>query len=82
MLPTLINLPLYVRTVTNPSMEEYKAAVMDSSIVSFGPKEDTFAFEEFLKKKLTNLSDFKRPQHLQCRKQFVDEFVQGCRNAI
>jgi len=81
-LPSLINLPLYVRSVTNPSQEEYKAAIMQSSVLSFGPKEDTLHFEEILTKKLTNLNDFKRPKHLLCKQQFVNEFMQGCRNAV
>lgn len=45
LVPTLINLPLYVRAVTNPNQEEYKAAVMESSVVSFGQKEDPIHFE-------------------------------------
>lgn len=38
--PSLINLPLYIKTVTNPNQEEYKASVMESSIISFAPKDD------------------------------------------
>lgn len=42
--PVLINLPLYVKTVTNPNQEEYKAAVMNSAIISFGAKDDPVHF--------------------------------------
>lgn len=39
MVPTLINLPLFVKTIeTDSSAKEYKAAVMESTILSFGPK--------------------------------------------
>jgi hypothetical protein len=42
--PTLINLPLYIKAVTNPSQDEYKAAVMESAVVSFGLKDDPVNF--------------------------------------
>ena len=43
MLPTLVNLPLYIKTVTS-SVDEYKAAVVESSIISYGPKEELPVF--------------------------------------
>lgn len=46
MVPTLVNLPLFIKTVeTDSSAKEYKAAVMESSIMAFGPKEDQVHFE-------------------------------------
>jgi hypothetical protein len=38
MVPTLVNLPLYIKTVST-SAEEYKAAVIESAVISHGPKE-------------------------------------------
>lgn len=80
-IPTLVNLPLYIKTVST-SVDEYKAAVMESAVLGYGPKEELPAFDEVLKNKLTNLSDFKRPQYLMPKRTFVDEFLQSCREAV
>ena len=59
--PVLVNLPIYLKNVAQ-SDEDYKAAIIFATSREFGPKQESPVFDELLKNKLTNLSDFKRPK--------------------
>ena len=50
---------------------------MQSSRLEFGPKEDLPMFDELLKNKFTNLSDFKRPKSIACKEVYQEGFMRG-----
>ena len=64
--PILINLPVYIKSVGG-SDDEYKAALIHSSRLEFGPKEEMPVFDEILTNKFVNLNDFKRPKFVGCK---------------